>query len=226
MLNISPIGRNCSRFVSQMRSFNCAMLFSLRRTLEARHHILLGIVRPVHFMLTFSPTIRCHAHNLPRNLPTHPHNLPTNRPERNAFEEFDKTAKVRTTMVGLMEKEFAELGLKFSIGGQISFDVFPIGWQVNKCPQPPNPPTPATRGKSRLLYSSAFLCLGRAVGASVCVCVGVCAVCVGGWMVCSVCRASVARCLAYLRATHIPPRPPFLYFIRLFFFLLPSPAPP
>ena len=55
------------------------------------------------------------------------------RPERNAFEEFDKTAKVRTTMVGLMEKEFAELGLKFSIGGQISFDVFPIGWDKTYC---------------------------------------------------------------------------------------------
>lgn len=36
--------------------------------------------------------------------------------------------QVRTTMVLAMEKEFAELGLKFSIGGQISFDVFPIGW--------------------------------------------------------------------------------------------------
>lgn len=30
-------------------------------------------------------------------------------------------------MVAALEKEFKELNLKFSIGGQISFDVFPIG---------------------------------------------------------------------------------------------------
>ncbi len=27
-----------------------------------------------------------------------------------------------------LSKEFADLNLKFSIGGQISFDVFPTGW--------------------------------------------------------------------------------------------------
>jgi phosphomannomutase len=57
------------------------------------------------------------------------------REERNAFEEYDSTAKVRTTMVGLMEKEFGDLGLKFSIGGQISFDCFPIGWDKTYCLQ-------------------------------------------------------------------------------------------
>ena len=50
------------------------------------------------------------------------------REERNEFEKYDATANVRKTMVALMEKEFADLGLKFSIGGQISFDCFPIGW--------------------------------------------------------------------------------------------------
>lgn len=55
------------------------------------------------------------------------------RDERNAFEKFDAEAKVRSTMVALMEKEFADLGLKFSIGGQISFDVFPIGWDKTFC---------------------------------------------------------------------------------------------
>lgn len=33
--------------------------------------------------------------------------------------------KIRETMVGEMRKEFGELNLTFSIGGQISFDLFP-----------------------------------------------------------------------------------------------------
>ena len=40
--------------------------------------------------------------------------------ERDAFEVYDKGAGVRKTMVAAMEKEFADLGLKFSIGGQVS----------------------------------------------------------------------------------------------------------
>lgn len=48
--------------------------------------------------------------------------------ERCDFEEFDNTAKVRETMVSVLQKEFADYGLKFSIGGQISFDLFPVGW--------------------------------------------------------------------------------------------------
>ena len=31
-------------------------------------------------------------------------------------------------MVAAMKTEFADLNLTFSIGGQISFDVFPQGW--------------------------------------------------------------------------------------------------
>lgn len=48
--------------------------------------------------------------------------------ERCEFEEYDKGAKVRETMVSVLQKEFADYGLKFSIGGQISFDLFPTGW--------------------------------------------------------------------------------------------------
>ena len=53
--------------------------------------------------------------------------------ERDAFEAFDKDAKIRATMVEVLEKEFADYDLKFSIGGQISFDVFPIGWDKTYC---------------------------------------------------------------------------------------------
>lgn len=48
--------------------------------------------------------------------------------ERCEFEEFDKTAKVRENMVAALQKEFPDYGLKYSIGGQISFDLFPVGW--------------------------------------------------------------------------------------------------
>jgi len=55
--------------------------------------------------------------------------------ERNEFEEFDKTANDRTAFVSALEKEFADLNLQFSIGGQISFDVFPKGWDKSFCLQ-------------------------------------------------------------------------------------------
>jgi len=50
------------------------------------------------------------------------------REERNDYEKFDLENNVRENMVAAMQKEFADLGLTYSIGGQISFDVFPKGW--------------------------------------------------------------------------------------------------
>ena len=55
------------------------------------------------------------------------------REERDQFEIFDKTAGVRRAFVEKLEAEFADLGLRFSIGGQISFDVFPLGWDKSFC---------------------------------------------------------------------------------------------
>ena len=55
--------------------------------------------------------------------------------ERDAFEVFDNKANVRKTMVAKMQKEFKDLDLTFSIGGQISFDVFPKGWDKTYCLQ-------------------------------------------------------------------------------------------
>jgi phosphomannomutase len=48
--------------------------------------------------------------------------------ERDAFEKYDEHANVRKTMVECLREEFKEYGLTYSIGGQISFDVFPTGW--------------------------------------------------------------------------------------------------
>ncbi|KAH7328758.1 phosphomannomutase [Stachybotrys elegans] len=53
--------------------------------------------------------------------------------ERNDFEAFDKKAKVREAFVAKLKQEFGHLGLTFSIGGQISFDVFPTGWDKTYC---------------------------------------------------------------------------------------------
>ncbi|KAK7080854.1 Phosphomannomutase 1 [Halocaridina rubra] len=53
--------------------------------------------------------------------------------ERDQFGEYDKVHNIRKTFVAALEKEFAESGLVFSIGGQISFDVFPKGWDKTYC---------------------------------------------------------------------------------------------
>ena len=55
------------------------------------------------------------------------------REERDAFEEYDKTAGVRQAMVETLRREFASMNLRFSIGGQISFDCFPEGWDKSFC---------------------------------------------------------------------------------------------
>ncbi|EEC46411.1 phosphomannose mutase [Phaeodactylum tricornutum CCAP 1055/1] len=55
------------------------------------------------------------------------------REERNEYERFDLENNVRKKMVEAMAKEFADLGLTYSIGGQISFDCFPKGWDKTYC---------------------------------------------------------------------------------------------
>ncbi|CAN0390107.1 unnamed protein product [Ectocarpus sp. 12 AP-2014] len=55
--------------------------------------------------------------------------------ERDAFEQYDNEHKIRQTMVDAMRAEFADLNLTFSIGGQISFDLFPTGWDKTFCLQ-------------------------------------------------------------------------------------------
>ncbi|XP_005181702.1 phosphomannomutase [Musca domestica] len=50
------------------------------------------------------------------------------REERNIFAEYDKEHQVRSKMIEVLKKEFGDVDLTYSIGGQISFDVFPKGW--------------------------------------------------------------------------------------------------
>lgn len=53
--------------------------------------------------------------------------------ERDEYEKFDLQAGIRKEMVRKIAEEFKDLGLTFSIGGQISFDVFPKGWDKTYC---------------------------------------------------------------------------------------------
>lgn len=55
--------------------------------------------------------------------------------ERTEFEIFDKQHNIRTKLVDALKEKFADYGLTYSIGGQISFDVFPTGWDKTYCLQ-------------------------------------------------------------------------------------------
>ena len=55
--------------------------------------------------------------------------------ERVEFEKYDKKTGVRQAMVDELQNEFDDFELKFSIGGQISFDIFPKGWDKSFCLQ-------------------------------------------------------------------------------------------
>lgn len=49
----------------------------------------------------------------------------------NVFQEH----KIREKFKAALEKEFANAGLQFAIGGQISLDIFPVGWNKTYCLQ-------------------------------------------------------------------------------------------
>lgn len=56
-----------------------------------------------------------------------------NQKERLQFYEYDLENQVRQKFIQALKKEFSEVPLTYSIGGQISFDVFPIGWDKTYC---------------------------------------------------------------------------------------------
>lgn len=89
MLNISPIGRNCSQ--AERDEYEKFDLVTWPPCL-----LLLGSA------LTVKPCM-------------------------------NQANNIRKDMVAAMKEQFGHLGLKFSIGGQISFDVFPVGWDKTYC---------------------------------------------------------------------------------------------
>ncbi|KAK9885132.1 hypothetical protein WA026_010646 [Henosepilachna vigintioctopunctata] len=53
--------------------------------------------------------------------------------ERDAFEKYDNEHNIRKTMITALKQHFPDIGFSYSIGGQISFDVFPNGWDKTYC---------------------------------------------------------------------------------------------
>ncbi|XP_059477874.1 uncharacterized protein LOC132198088 [Neocloeon triangulifer] len=53
--------------------------------------------------------------------------------ERDQFAEYDAVHNIRKKFVEALRAQFSDLGLAYSIGGQISFDVFPEGWDKTYC---------------------------------------------------------------------------------------------
>lgn len=53
--------------------------------------------------------------------------------ERDDYEKYDLEHGIRKKFVETLKKEFPDYGLTYSIGGQISFDVFPDGWDKTYC---------------------------------------------------------------------------------------------
>ncbi|XP_060063395.1 phosphomannomutase 2-like [Ylistrum balloti] len=53
--------------------------------------------------------------------------------ERLQFAAYDKEHNMRETFRAALMKEFPDAGLVFAIGGQISIDVYPVGWDKTFC---------------------------------------------------------------------------------------------
>ncbi|KAJ1986641.1 Phosphomannomutase 1 [Dimargaris cristalligena] len=53
--------------------------------------------------------------------------------ERLEFQAYDNEYNIRPQFIAALKKEFPNLDLTYSIGGQISFDVFPTGWDKTYC---------------------------------------------------------------------------------------------
>ncbi|XP_054278529.1 uncharacterized protein LOC128996984 [Macrosteles quadrilineatus] len=53
--------------------------------------------------------------------------------ERDEFGEYDNKHKIREQLVEKFKKQFPDMGLNYVIGGQISIDVFPKGWDKTYC---------------------------------------------------------------------------------------------
>lgn len=53
--------------------------------------------------------------------------------ERDEFVKFDAVHSIRQKFVDALKSEFGGSGLTFALGGQISVDVFPTGWDKTYC---------------------------------------------------------------------------------------------
>ena len=58
-----------------------------------------------------------------------------NQKERDAFFEYDKKHNIREKMKRFLEEKWKDKNLAVSIGGQISLDIYPKGWDKTYCLQ-------------------------------------------------------------------------------------------
>ncbi|KAJ2968153.1 hypothetical protein NUW58_g10282 [Xylaria curta] len=56
-----------------------------------------------------------------------------NLQERLAFEKYDLEHGIRPAFIEKLKERFTNLELTYSIGGQLSFDIFPTGWDKTYC---------------------------------------------------------------------------------------------
>ena len=111
MLNVSPIGRNCSQ--EERDEFE-------RYDAGAGVRCAAPAPPPRH--------IRSHLNPLAPNCVPNTYNS-AHRPGGHSLAH----GIHRKKMVEVLREQFADLGLTYSIGGQISFDVFPAGWDKTYC---------------------------------------------------------------------------------------------
>jgi phosphomannomutase len=53
--------------------------------------------------------------------------------ERHIFHDFDTRHQIRVKMIQALKENFQDVDLTYAIGGQISFDVYPNGWDKSFC---------------------------------------------------------------------------------------------
>lgn len=56
-----------------------------------------------------------------------------NKHERLQFYEYDLEHQIRQKFIQSLKRQFPDFALTYSIGGQISFDIFPVGWDKTYC---------------------------------------------------------------------------------------------
>ncbi|VVB03823.1 unnamed protein product [Arabis nemorensis] len=125
MLNVSPIGRNCSQEErDEFERYDKVQNIRPKMVAELRE-------RFAHLNLTFSIGGQISFDVFPKGWDK----TYCLQEERDEFERYDKVQNIRPKMVAELRERFAHLNLTFSIGGQISFDVFPKGWDKTYCLQ-------------------------------------------------------------------------------------------
>ena len=92
--------------------------FTILPPLSYHHPTRSPRLSPSNLQLRLIPSPLC-----PHCVPHPPALITPNRPH----------LQVRETMVAKLKEEFADYNLTFSIGGQISFDLFPQGWDKTFC---------------------------------------------------------------------------------------------